>query len=65
MGHNGILLKAGMRSGKLKIGNSFFNFFFPLVSDLLFIMRTRYFASISTFSFKNFQGQNSRHEMKQ
>lgn len=29
MGHNGILIKAGMRSGKLKIGNSFFNFFFP------------------------------------
>lgn len=27
MGHNGILLKAGMRSGKLKIGTSFFNFF--------------------------------------
>ena len=53
-----------MGNGKMKReienGKFIFHFFCLFVLDLLFIMRNRWFSSISTFSSKNVQWQNSR-----
>ena len=51
-----------MMNGEFEMGKweLIFNFF---GLGLLFIIRNRYFSSISTFSFKNVQGQNQRNDM--
>ena len=51
-----------MMNGEFEMGKweLIFNFF---GLGLLFIIRNRYFSLISTFSFKNVQGQNQRNVM--
>ena len=51
-----------MMNGEFEMGKweSIFNFF---GLGLLFIIRNRYFLLLSTFSFKNVQGQNQRNVM--
>ena len=51
-----------MMNGEFEMGEweLIFNFF---GLGLLFIIRNRYFSLISTFSFKNVQGQNQRNVM--
>ena len=56
-----------MGNGKMKReienGKFIFHFFCLFVLDLLFIMRNRWFSSISTLSSKNVQWQNSRNRV--